>query len=108
MPTQSAIGILPRPMRGPRGQMRPIRGVSAVLASLAMLAALALALGGCGSDQKGTYKDEYRKAADEFKQSTDLAAKQVPKRLRDRTPALRSFKQSLDELAGRLAGLDPP
>jgi|1185.fasta_scaffold800779_1 hypothetical protein len=86
----------------------PLHRLRAVLGLVALAAALALPLAGCGGDQKGTYQDEYRKAAAEFKQSAELSAQNVPKRLRDRTPALQSFKQSLDKLATRLAELDPP
>ena len=79
-------------------------------AALAAVAALAVPIAGCGGDEKQTYRSEYAKAADEFKRAAERAAEQArgKPRLRDRIPALRAFRASIDELAKDLDELDPP
>jgi PBP1b-binding outer membrane lipoprotein LpoB len=78
----------------------------APLRILACLAALALVVSGCGTDKKQAYDKAYTQAATEFKQAVD----KIPAAgsLKDRVPALESFKSAIDTLAGKLDGLDPP
>lgn len=79
-------------------------------ALLILLALAALVATGCGGSQTSTYKSEYSKAAADFKRSVDEASAKIPNAptLKDRIPALVSFKGSIDKLASRLASLDPP
>jgi hypothetical protein len=82
-----------------------------VLPRLALIAALlALPLAGCGTSQKDQYRTDFQKVANQFRSSVDRAGAQVQSgaSLKQRVPALRSFKASLDKLASDLAGLDPP
>jgi hypothetical protein len=80
--------------------------------TLGILAAavLALPIAGCGGDDTETYRREYTKAAREFKESVEQAGRKIPgaTTLKDRLPALRSYKASTDKLAKDLDGLDPP
>jgi hypothetical protein len=77
---------------------------------LAVALALLVLVAGCGSDKTDTYRSEYSKAAAEFKASVDEASQKIPNAptLKDRIPALESFKASIDKLAKDLDGLDPP
>jgi hypothetical protein len=70
---------------------------------------VALVVAGCG-DKSDTYKTEYTKAADQFKRSVDEATAKIAsaKTVEERIPALGAFKASIDQLADKLDGLDPP
>lgn len=80
------------------------------LVALAAAAALAMPVAGCGGEEKQTYRSEYAKAADDFKRAAGKVAEQArgKPQLKDRIPALRAFRASIDELAKDLDGLDPP
>ena len=73
-------------------------------------AALAVPIAGCDGDEKKTYRSEYVKAADEFKRAAEKVGEQARGKpeLKDRIPALRAFRASIDELAKDLDALDPP
>jgi hypothetical protein len=82
-----------------------------VLPRLALvLAALALLVTGCGTDKKEQYAQDFQKVAENFRTSVEKAGAQVQGNasLKERVPALRSFKASVDKLAADLAGLEPP
>jgi thiamine biosynthesis lipoprotein ApbE len=82
-----------------------------VLPRLALIAALlVLPLAGCGTSQKDQYRKDFQKVANQFRSSVDKAGAQVRSgaSLKQRVPALRSFKASLDKLASDLSRLDPP
>jgi hypothetical protein len=82
-----------------------------VLPRLALIVALlVLPLAGCGTSQKDQYRKDFLKVAQQFHTSVDKAGAQAGSgaSLKQRVPALRSFKASLDKLAADLAGLDPP
>jgi uncharacterized lipoprotein len=82
-----------------------------VLSRLALIAALlVLPLAGCGTSQKEQYRQDFQKVAEQFRSSVDRAGSQARSgaSLKQRVPALRSFKASLDKLASDLGGLDPP
>ena len=82
-----------------------------VLPRLALIVALlVLPLAGCGTSQKDQYRKDFQKVADQFHSSVEKAGSQAQSgaSLKQRVPALRSFKASLDKLASDLAGLDPP
>jgi hypothetical protein len=89
--------------------MLPDRARAAAIA-VALVGALALPIAGCGSDKKDEYATQVQKAANEFKTSVEKAGAQVQSGagLKDRVPALASFKASVDKLASDLAKLDPP
>ena len=73
------------------------------------LALLAVPLSGCTS-QKDQYRQDFQKVAQRFRTSVEEAGAQVQSgaSLRERVPALRSFKASVDKLASDLDKLDPP
>jgi hypothetical protein len=82
-----------------------------VLPRLALaLAAVALLATGCGTDKKEQYAQDFQKVAESFRSSVEKAGAQVQGNatLKERVPALRSFKASVDKLAADLDGLDPP
>ncbi|MFL5335583.1 MAG: hypothetical protein ACJ8H8_20985 [Geminicoccaceae bacterium] len=82
-----------------------------MLPRLALIAALlVIPLAGCGKSQKDQYRQDFRKVAQEFRTSVEQAGAQVQSgaTLKERVPALRSFKASVDKLASDLDGLDPP
>jgi hypothetical protein len=76
----------------------------------AVLAVLVLPLTGCGTSQKDDYRQDFQKVAETFRTSVEKAGAQVQSgaTLKERVPALRSFKASVDKLASDLDGLDPP
>src|SRR4051812_38174095 len=80
------------------------------VAGLAVTALLAVPIAGCGDPSTQDYKVEYQRAAQEFKRSVDDAGRQVPQgaTLKQRLPALVAFKNSINRLATRLEGFDPP
>jgi hypothetical protein len=78
---------------------------------LALLVALfALVLAGCGTSQEDHYRQDFQKVAQRFSTSVQKAGAEAQsgQGLRERVPALRAFKASVDELASDLAKLDPP
>jgi hypothetical protein len=74
------------------------------------LAVLSLLASGCGTDKKEQYAQDFQKVAENFRSSVEKAGAQVQGNatLKQRVPALRSFKASVDKLATDLDGLDPP
>jgi hypothetical protein len=81
-----------------------------VLPRLALIAVLlALPLSGCTS-QKDRYRQDFQTVAQRFRASVEKAGAQVQSgaSLKERVPALRAFKTSVDKLASDLDGLDPP
>jgi hypothetical protein len=86
------------------------RGLGTRVRATAAILVVAAALAGCGDPSTQDYKAEYQKAAQEFKTSVDDAGRQVPQgaSLKQRLPALVSFKDSISRLAIKLDGFDPP
>ena len=79
--------------------------------SLAVLCALlAFLAAGCGQSQKDRYAQNFKMVAQHFRTSVEKAGAQVQSgaTLRERVPALRSFRTSVDTLASDLGKLDPP
>jgi hypothetical protein len=103
---------LVRLLRVTAGRQRRATGYKPrVLSRLTLvLAALTLLVSGCGSDKKETYRQDFQKVAARFQRSVAKAGAQVQSgaTLKERVPALRSFKASVDKLASDLDGLDPP
>ena len=81
-----------------------------MLPRLALAAVLLVVpLSGCTS-QKDQYRQDFQKVAKRFRASVEEAGAQVQSgaSLKERVPALRAFKASVDKLAADLDGLDPP
>jgi uncharacterized lipoprotein len=82
-----------------------------VFPRLFLIAMLLVApLAGCGTSQKDQYRQDFQKVAQRFRSSVEKAGAQVQSgaSLKQRVPALRSFKTSVDKLASDLSGLNPP
>jgi hypothetical protein len=77
--------------------------------ALALVAA-ALLVTGCGTDKKQQYAQDFQKVEENFRSSVEKAGAQVKGNatLKERVPALRAFKASVDRLATDLDGLDAP
>ena len=76
----------------------------------ALIATLAVSVAGCGGGGADPYVARYTAATEQFKRSVDAVGARIAKtpKLRDRIPALDSFKASTEKLAGELGRADPP
>jgi hypothetical protein len=75
-----------------------------------ILLVLVMPLAGCGTSQTDQYRKNFQTVAKRFRASVEKAGSQVQSgaTLKQRVPALRSFKASVDKLASDLDGLKPP
>lgn len=81
-----------------------------VLIALAAAAAIAAPATGCGGNAKDTYRSESQKAAAAFRKQVAAAGAKIPAgaNLRRRVPGLQAYRRSVDALAKKLSGLEPP